>query len=297
MKILVAGSTGQLGLSMAALDRSATDLTIVCQERPLFDLARPETIAPMIAAIAPDIVVNAAAWTAVDLAETHVEEAFAVNATGAGRLAAATANAGVPVIHISTDYVFDGSGEGARVEEDTPHPMSVYGRSKLAGEEAVAAANPDHVILRTAWLYSAVGANFVKTMLRLAGERDEIRVVDDQTGNPTYVPDLAEAIVAIARQVAAARSDRRLFGLFHLAAPETATWCGFAKEIMAGAARLGARAARIVPITTADYPTAAPRPRNSRLDSGKTRATFGVTLPQRAKSLDECLRRLLPARA
>jgi dTDP-4-dehydrorhamnose reductase len=293
MRILVAGSSGQLGLALAALDRSAPDLAILCRERPQFDLARPETIAAEIARIAPDIIVNAAAWTAVDAAETQAEEAFAVNASGAGALAAAAAAAGLPVIHISTDYVFDGAGDDAHVEDDPAYPVSVYGRSKLAGEAAVAAANPDHVILRTAWLYSPVGANFVKTMLRLAGERDTIRVVDDQTGNPTYVADLADAVVSVARRVIANPAERRLFGLFHLAAPESTTWCGFAREIMAGAARFGAPAARIVPITTAEYPTRVPRPKNSRLDSGKVRAVYGVTLPQRAPSLEKCLRLLL----
>jgi dTDP-4-dehydrorhamnose reductase len=293
MRILVTGASGQLARSLAALDESQPGLAIVVHGRPELDLENPGIISSLIAHIRPQIVVNAAAYTAVDAAERDDARAFAVNATGAGAVAAAAAAVGLPVIHVSTDYVFAGAETRPYREDDPTGPRTVYGQSKLAGEAAIAAANPDHAILRTAWLYSPYGANFVKTMLRLAGDRDTIKVVDDQHGNPTYVPDLAEAILRIAKRMLDAPGDRSLRGVFHVVAPDSATWCEFAREIMALSSLSGGPSATIVPITTAEYPTPAERPRNSRLDCSKAHATFGVELPRRAESLRKCLKKIL----
>ena len=293
MRILVTGASGQLARSLAALDESQPGLAIVVHGRPELDLENPDIIGSLISHVRPDVVVNAAAYTAVDAAERDNTRAFAVNAAGAGAVAAAAAAVGLPVIHISTDYVFAGGEVRPYREDDPTGPRTVYGRSKLAGETAVAAANPDHAILRTAWLYSPYGSNFVKTMLRLAGDRDTIKVVDDQHGNPTYVPDLAEAILRIAKRMLDAPGDPSLRGVFHVVAPDSATWCDFAREIMALSGLSGGPAATIIPITTAEYPTPAERPRNSRLDCGKAQAAFGVELPRRAGSLHKCLNQIL----
>jgi dTDP-4-dehydrorhamnose reductase len=293
MRILVTGASGQLARSLAALDGNTPGLSVVVRGRPELDLENPGLLAELIARDRPDVVVNAAAYTAVDAAESDSERAFAVNAGGAAAIAEATASVDLPVIHVSTDYVFDGGEARPYREDDATGPRTAYGRSKLAGEEAIAAGNPKHAILRTAWLYSPYGANFVKTMLRLAAERDSINVVADQHGNPTYVPDLAEAILVIAGRMLDAPDDGSLRGVFHVAAPESATWCDFAREIMAQSARQGGPAAKIIAISSADYPTRAERPRNSRLDTGKARAAFGVELPRRSLSLENCLRQLL----
>jgi dTDP-4-dehydrorhamnose reductase len=292
MRMLVTGASGQLARSLAGLDESEPGLSVAVRGRPELDLENPGIIAALIDHARPDIVVNAAAYTAVDAAEADSARAFAVNTEGAGSVAAATAAAGLPVIHISTDYVFGGGQTRPYREDDAPEPRTAYGRSKLAGETAIAATNPDHAILRTAWLYSPHGSNFVKTMLRLAGERDTIRVVDDQFGNPTYAPDLAAAIYVIAGRMLDAPDDPALRGVFHLAGPDSATWCDFAREIMLVSAELGGPAAEITPIGSSAYPTAAERPRDSRLDSAKVRTAFGVELPRRAVSLRKCLREI-----
>jgi dTDP-4-dehydrorhamnose reductase len=295
MRMLVTGATGQLARSLARLDESKPGLSIIVHGRPELDLENPGIVGSLVAHVRPDIVVNAAAYTAVDAAEADMARAFAVNADGAGAVAAAAGAAGLPIIHISTDYVFDGSAERPYHEGDATGPRTAYGQSKLAGEAAVAAGNPNHAILRTAWLYSPYGANFVKTMLRLARERDMIKVVNDQSGNPTYVPDLAQAILVVAERMIAAPDEPRLRGVFNIAGPGSASWCEFAIEIMQCSSLLGGPAARITPITSAEYPTAAERPRNSRLDSGKIRGAFSVELPPRAVSLEKCLRQLLGA--
>jgi dTDP-4-dehydrorhamnose reductase len=295
MRMLVVGASGQLARSLALLDESVPGLSVVVHGRPELDLENPGIVGSLVARIRPDVVVNAAAYTAVDAAEKDSARAFAVNAGGAGALATATAAARLPLVHVSTDYVFGGGHGRPCREDDPPEPRTAYGRSKLAGETAIAAANPDHAILRTAWLYSPHGSNFVKTMLRLAAEREHISVVDDQSGNPTYAPDLAAAILVIAERMLDAPADPTLRGVFHLAGPDSATWCGFAGEIMRRSAALGGPATRIVPIKSSEYPTAAERPRDSRLDSGRARIAFGVELPRRAESLSKCLHLLLGA--
>jgi dTDP-4-dehydrorhamnose reductase len=240
----------------------------------------------------PDVIINSAAYTAVDKAESEQEAAFALNRTGAGLLAEEAAKRGAAIIHISTDYVFDGRKSVPYVETDAVAPQNIYGQSKLQGEQAVRQMNPEHVIARTAWVYSATGSNFVKTMLRLAGERDSLRVVDDQIGNPTYAPHLAQALLEIARKVRHAPRDDQ-WGTYHLAGLGDVSWCGFAREVFRVSAELGGPSASVTPISTADYPTPAARPKNSRLDCSKAKQMFGVALPDWREGVRECVTRLL----
>ena len=264
---------------------------IVAVGRPQLDLTSPESVSAAIAAVKPDAVVNAAAYTQVDAAESEVEAAFAVNRDGAAAVARAAYQNGLPVVHISTDYVFAGNKDAPYVETDEPGPASVYGASKLAGEIAVRAANPRHVILRTAWVYSPHGKNFVKTMLSLAQTRPLLRVVDDQIGNPTSASDLAVAALAAASRLT---QDRGFSGTFHYAGRGDVTWCGFARAIFAESARLGGPATEVEPIATADYPTAARRPANSRLDCSAFERVFDAKkIPFWQDSLHTCLRRLI----
>jgi dTDP-4-dehydrorhamnose reductase len=253
---------------------------------------RPAVIAAA-GAFRPNLVINAAAYTAVDRAEDDVEQALRINRDGAGHVATAAHMAGAPVIHISTDYVFDGSKGAPYVETDAPSPISVYGRSKLAGEQAVAAAHAHHVIVRTSWLCSPEGNNFVKTMLRLAGERREIRVVDDQWGAPTFADDLAAGIAAIGDHLMSTSDPAAVAGVYHATSSGATTWCRFAAAILGRAAAMGAPSCRVRPIATADYPTRARRPANSRLDCNKLAATFGVRLPPWESGLERCLEQLI----
>jgi dTDP-4-dehydrorhamnose reductase len=293
MRLLVTGATGQLARSLAALDRSQSDLLVVALGRPDLDIENPGSIAIAIDRIRPDVVVNAAAYTGVDAAEGDQARAFAINASAAGSIAHASAAVGVPLIHISTDYVFNGKSLSHYCEDDLPDPRTVYGRSKLAGEVAVAVANRDHVILRTAWMYSPWGTNFLRTMLRLARERDTIRVVDDQLGNPTYAPDLADAIVVIARRLLAEPEDHSLRGTFHAVGPERVSWCDFAFTIMNTSSTFGGPRARVVPIASTEYPTVAERPKNTSLDPGMIRRIFGIDLPPRSVSVGRCFVRMM----
>jgi dTDP-4-dehydrorhamnose reductase len=293
MRILVTGREGQVATALAEAGPAAGVTVITCG-RPELDLEKPETIAPVIESHKPDVVVNAAAWTAVDQAEAEPERCHAVNAAGAGHVAAAARRAGAPVIQISTDYVFAGDLDRAYREDDPTGPTGVYGASKLAGERAVAAASPDHAILRTAWVYAPIGKNFVRTMLRLAESRDEVGVVADQFGAPTYAPDIAAATLDVARLLLARRDATDQRGIFHLAASgETASWADFAEAIFAGAARRGAKPAAVRRIGTSDYPTPARRPANSRLDCNLLASVYGVRLPDWRDGLERCLDRLI----
>jgi len=252
----------------------------------------PATIAAAIAAARPDVVVSAAAYTAVDQAESEPDGAQAVNARGAGAVAvAAAAQAlGVPVLHLATDYVFDGRKPEPYVESDTTGPSGVYDRTKLAGEQAVLAAHSCGVVLRTAWVYSPFGHNFAKTMLRLASNRDEVRVVADQIGNPTSALDIADAVLAVAGAVA---NGGRTQGIFHLAGTGEASWADFAEAIFAAAAACGGPTARVERIATADLPTPTARPANSRLNCDKLAHSFGVRLPDWRASTETVVRRLV----
>ncbi|MFC0219597.1 dTDP-4-dehydrorhamnose reductase [Pseudochelatococcus lubricantis] len=298
MRIAVTGRDGQVATALAEICErtgAARGIEIIRLGRPELDLAEPGTVQAALAQTRPDAIVNAAAFTAVDLAETEAEAAFAVNAAGAGAVAAAARALSVPVIQLSTDYVFDGRKPSPYREDDPTGPVSIYGKSKLAGEQAVAAATPDHVILRTAWVYAPYGKNFVLTMLRLAETRDELRVVADQHGCPTYAPDIAEALVAVAANLLARPGDADLRGIFHLTGAGEATWAQLAEETFALARQFGGSGARVTPITTAEYPTPARRPQNSRLDGTKLAQLHGVRLPDWRQSLARCVARLYGA--
>ena len=295
MRILLFGGNGQVGSelrrSLAALGdvvattRSGTLEDGTACEQADFDA--PGSLPGLVDRIAPDIVVNAAAHTAVDRAENEPGAAFRANAQAPLAIAATCARHGALLVHYSTDYVFDGRGTRPYREDDPVAPASVYGASKLAGEEAIRASGARHLVLRTAWVYTAHGRNFLRTMLRLAGERDELRVVADQTGTPTAAALIADTTVQLLRQ-APSRS-----GTWHLTATGATTWHGFAEAIMQGAHARGliARVPRVLPITTADYPTPAARPAYSVLDCGALRRDFGIALPSwqdgLARALDE----------
>jgi dTDP-4-dehydrorhamnose reductase len=292
VRLVVTGREGQVAASLLEAGLRHAGVEIIAIGRPELDLARPDTIIDAIAAAKPDIVVSAAAYTAVDQAEDEPDLAFAVNAVGAGKVAQAAERLGVPVIHLSTDYVFDGSAPGAYVETDATAPLGVYGASKLAGEQAVAVANPRHLILRTAWVYSPFGRNFVKTMLRLAVDRDEIAVVADQWGNPTCALDVADAILDAAAMLHG-NTSFGAFGTYHLAGTGETNWSGFARHILDTSRAFGGPWARVRDIATMDYPTKAKRPANSRLSSAKFAAAFGWTAPDWRQSTEAVVRRLL----
>lgn len=291
MRITVTGQSGQVVLSM--LERAPQGVTVTALGRPELDLEQLGSIGPAIVATRPDLVVNTAAFTAVDLAESEEATAQTVNGVAAGKVARATAALGVPIIQISTDYVFDGSLDRPYREEDPVGPISAYGRSKLAGEEAVAAATPNHAILRTAWVYSPFGKNFVKTMLRLVEARDEVGVVADQSGCPTSALDIADAVFAVAHNLVQRPTEAALRGVFHMGAQGEAVWADVAEAIFTERERLGGTSVRVKRIATADYPTPAKRPENSRLDSSRLATAHGVRLPHWQASLASCVRRLM----
>lgn len=293
MRIAVTGTAGQVVTSL--LERGeAAGHEVIAIGRPDLDLADPASVARALEAARPDVIVSAAAYTAVDKAESESDLAFAVNGAGAGAVAQAAKILDVPVIHISTDYVFDGTLDRPYVESDPTGPTGVYGASKLAGEQAVLAAHDDSVVLRVAWVYSPFGGNFVKTMLRLAGDRDEVSVVADQVGNPTSALAIADGIVQVATNMVADGSPA-LRGIFHMTASGEASWADFAEGIFAASAVRGGPSASVRHIGTADYPTPAIRPANSRLDCGKIARVHGVTLSDWRMSLDEVMDRLQPA--
>jgi dTDP-4-dehydrorhamnose reductase len=293
--VLVIGREGQLARSLAEVEKP-DGLELVLAGRPTIDLAAPATIPAAVDRFAPDVVVNAAAYTAVDKAESEPELAHAVNAEGPEILARACARRGATLIHVSTDYVFDGTKRDPYVESDPVAPIGVYGRSKLEGERRVAAACPRHFILRTAWVFSAYGTNFLKTMLRLAASHPAVNVVDDQRGNPTYAPHLAAAIVKIVQALQPGGSSAAAHGVYHVAGSGDVTWCGLAREIFLQSSRLGGPSAEVRPITTAQYPTKARRPANSRLDCSKLGRAFGIEMPIWRSGVEQCVS-LLTSRA
>ncbi|RIJ17360.1 dTDP-4-dehydrorhamnose reductase [Henriciella mobilis] len=288
MSILVIGQSGQIARALA--ERATPPHGVVTLGRPELDITDPGSIRRSIAAQKPQLVINASAYTAVDKAETEPDAAFAVNAEGPGALAEACAAAGIPLIHYSTDYVYDGSKAGPYVEDDPTSPLGVYGRSKLAGEDAVRAAGGDHVILRTAWVYSPFAGNFVRTMLRLASSRDELGVVADQWGCPTSALDIADATLVIADRWFAGNGQP---GMFHMAGTGETNWHGFAEEIFRLSKQVGGPSATARPIPATEFPTPAKRPANSRLDCARLEQVYSITLPEWQDSLRETVRRLL----
>jgi len=298
MRVLVTGVTGQVGGALlGALNGKAN---VVAAPRAVLDLAQAETIASALDRIAPDLIINPAAYTAVDRAEDERDLAYRINGEAPGHIASWAASHGVPLIHLSTDYVYDGSGERPWREDDVTGPLSVYGASKLAGEDAIRAAKGPHLILRTSWVYAAKGTNFLRTIARLAAERPELRIVADQIGAPTSAQVIAHSI---ARMIVSSDLVGRFAaanGLVHLATSGETSWHGFASAIVDGLKARGAplKAQAIVPIRTEDYPTKAKRPGNSRLDLTRAQRVFGVATPHwqqaLAAELDVLARELAP---
>jgi dTDP-4-dehydrorhamnose reductase len=288
MRILIVGRTGQIATELLARLPQAVAL-----EPPELDLTDAASIAAALAAHRPEAVINAAAYTAVDRAEDDRALAFAVNANGPRLLGEAAARACIPVVHYSTDYVFDGRKAMPYTETDAPDPIGAYGASKLAGELLLHLAQPRSITFRTAWVCSPHGGNFVKTMLRFGKEREELRVVADQHGAPTFAADLAAAAITVLPRLVAAPAGDPCFGVFHLTGAPYTTWFDFAAAILDGAARRGQKRPRLVPITTADYPTKAQRPANSRLDCSRAEDVLGLSPADWREGLEGCLTALM----
>jgi dTDP-4-dehydrorhamnose reductase len=295
MKLLLLGGNGQVGRELRRSLPQLGELVVATRDGGDADAAAdfdaPESLAALIARIAPDVVVNAAAYTAVDKAETDADAAFRINADAVAAIARACAACGALLVHYSTDYVFDGSANQPYREDQATAPLGVYGESKLAGEQAIRASGARHAILRTAWVYASHGKNFLLTMLRLAGERDELRVVADQVGAPTPAAWIADATTAILRRGIDAP------GTLHLTAGGDTSWHGFAEAIMDEAHRRGlvARKPRIVAIPTSDYPTPARRPAYSVLDTSRLQRDFGIVPPDWREGLQRTLDGMTPA--
>ena len=289
--IVIFGAAGQLGREIVELAKRSGEDVVGCS-RAQVDITDRAAVSGVLARLVPRLVVNAAAYTAVDRAESDPDGAFAGNAVGAQVLAMAAADAGIPIVHISTDYVFDGAKADAYLEDDPVAPLGVYGRTKAEGEARVRAAASRHVIVRTAWVYSVHGTNFLKTILRLAAEHEELRVVADQRGCPTATRDLAEAVLAVDRRIGKGAEP---WGTFHFAGTGATSWHGFACEIVDAAAPITGKRPKVTAIGSADYPTAARRPANSELDSSRFAAVFGyAAAPWRTRTRDVVRQLLRP---
>ena len=285
--ILIAGKSGRVARDLVEA-AGRLELEVRPLGRPHLDIEDRESIARVVAAEAPRVIVNAAGLVAMDEAERAPERAFAINCLAAGELAAAAAAAGIPLLHLSSDYVFDGSKGAPYREDDAAAPLSVYGRSKEAGERAVLAAHPGAIVVRTSWVYGRHGTNFLTTMLRLAATESVVRVVADQHGTPTAGADLARALLAIAGRLSAPHAAVRP-GIYHIAGSGETTWLGLAEAIFSGWARRGHRVPAIQAISVADWPGPAQRPRDTRLDCRKAERAFGIALPDWRESLERCL--------
>lgn len=272
-KYLITGANGQVGSQLVA--RLHGKAEVFAADRNQLDITDRGRVWQIVRAFRPDFIINAAAHTAVDKAQSEPESAYAINATGAANLALAAQDTGATILHISTDYVFDGKSEIPYRETDPAAPQNVYGSSKLAGEQAVQAACPRHIILRTAWVFNEQGGNFVKTMLRLGASRDSLGVVADQFGSPTYAGDIAAALIAMSEHI---HQQSNAYGIYHFSGSPCVSWHGFAAAIFAQAVAQGIlpQAPVLNEMTTADYPTPASRPANSRLDCRKIQAVFGI---------------------
>ncbi|MGJ4927591.1 dTDP-4-dehydrorhamnose reductase [Bradyrhizobium sp. HKCCYLS2038] len=290
MRILITGTSGQVGRALREVLSAGGGDELICPPRAAFDLAQPDSLPGALDAIGPDLILNPAAYTAVDRAEDEVELAMTVNGRTPGVIAQWAAARRVPLLHVSTDYVFDGSGERPWREDDPVGPLSAYGRSKLAGEEAVRSAGGPHLVVRTAWVFASEGANFMRTMIRLARERESLRVVADQQGTPTSARSIAEVIAAILAQGAAdlpgtfAKAD----GLVHLTNSGATSWHGFATAIVDGLRQrdVPVKARAVETITTADFPTKARRPANSQLNLSRLALAYGIVPPPWQSALE-----------
>jgi dTDP-4-dehydrorhamnose reductase len=285
--VLVVGASGQVARALARRGEQLS-YNLVCRGRGGVDITAPASLEVAFRDYVPALVINAAAYAAVDRAEGEQAAAFAVNAEGPEHLARLCHEFGAPLIHLSTDYVFDGTARRPYCETDPIAPLGVYGMSKAAGEEAVRSLLPQHLILRTAWLYSSDGHNFLNSMLRLGAERSELGIVDDQTGSPTFAQDVADALLRLVPRLLAREPDFP-WGTYHLVNEGQVSWYGFASEIFRVARETGRRSPVLKPIATANYPTAARRPAFSVLDTRKFRAAFGFGLSHWRASLSRCL--------
>lgn len=285
-KVLTIGRSGQMGRALQALP-SDDDLIYEAMGRPEVDLASPQTISRAIDRHRPAIVVNAAAWTAVDRAEDEVDAVNTINALAPAVLAEQCRKAGIPLIHLSTDYVFDGSASQPYSVDDPVNPRTVYGSTKAAGETGVRSNVREHLIFRLAWLFSETGHCFPNTILKLAKERDEISVVDDQTGSPTYAGDAASGLHKIIKLTLSGREE---WGTYHLTNAGSATWCGFARAVLGEAARFGHPRPTVNPILSKDYPTKAARPAYSVLDNSLSETRFGIRMPHWRDAISRCIR-------
>ena len=293
-RILLTGENGQVGYELQTALAGLGD--VVALDRTALDLASPDTIRSKVREIAPQIIVNAAAYTAVDRAESEPELAMKVNGIAPGVLAEEAKRLGALMIHYSTDYVFDGTKSGPYTETDTPTPLSVYGQTKLAGDQAIQVSGASYYIFRTSWVYAARGQNFLRTMLRLGHERDELRIVKDQIGAPTWARFIADVTARVLKEAMRA-SDKTdaTRGLYNLTASGATSWFGFAEAIFAEArVALGTKVPKLVPIPGSDYPSPAPRPLNSRLDNAKLIKTFGLQPPDWRTMLKACMQEIRP---
>lgn len=303
MHILLLGKGGQVGWELQRALAPLGQVTALDFDTPgpaaapdlRADFSQPEQVAALVRAVRPDVIVNAAAHTAVDKAESEPDLARAINATTPGLVARAAADLGALLVHYSTDYVFDGSGTAARDEAAATAPLSVYGRTKLEGEQVIQASGCRHLIFRTSWVYAARGGNFAKTMLRLAAERDQLKVIDDQIGAPTGADLLADVTAHAIRTVVAGRDD--LLGLYHLVAAGETSWYDYARFVIEWARERGqpiqVAPEAISPLPTSGYPTPAQRPLNSRLDTRKVREAFSLTLPPWQQGVERMLTEIL----
>lgn len=288
--LLVLGRSGQVAkeLQQLLLPRG---FTLEAWGRDAIDLSDPAKAAQLVAAHRPAVVINAAAYTVVDKAESEPSAAFAINRDAPAAISRKCKILGIPYIHISTDYVFDGEKPDPYIETDLRNPKNVYGRSKSEGEDAILASGARAAIIRTSWVYAAHGANFLRTMLRLAESHDEVRVVADQVGRPTWARDIAATLLDVA--IRAHAGEPASLGVFHYSGAGDASWADFASRIFATASRLGAKTARINRISTAEYPTAAERPANSRLDTAKIEQQLGIAPRDWREGCDLCVREIL----
>jgi dTDP-4-dehydrorhamnose reductase len=291
MRVLVTGRSGQLAVALSKLSRRG-GVEFLCYGRPQLELLDPKSVQNTLDEVNPTAVINAAAYTSVDKAEHERDIAQKVNAEGPRRIAHACMKKGIPLVHISTDYVFDGPGRRPLRPDDPPSPRSVYGSTKAAGEDAVRRTHPRHLIVRTAWLFGREGQNFMKTMLRLGRERETVSVVNDQIGSPTYVVDLASGLESMLKTVLLDPSFRQ-WGTYHVTNAGSASWYEFAAEIFQQAAKYGQKPPLLSPIPTSEFPTDAKRPEYSVLDASSSRSVFGIDMPDWKDAVGRCVNKIL----